>query len=364
MDLDYMHREVARRLEHVDPGTLWPGLAWGEFALYNACQATLGQGLFPRPEVFRGNTALTWEERTIAIWQVTREDGEDLDLLAANMAHELFHVFQLERGESRFPNDLAALTDPMESNLLAVKREENRELVRSVEEQDREKGRDHLARFLALRKERETLSGRPCPQEYWAETVEGMAEYVGARALNALSGEKYARRLKAYEKNLTEPSPLLLDPRRMAYNTGTLLLLGAQKTGLPLFHEIGEEKRPVCELLKDKLLPAPVGTVPPFPQGETLLEAQRKSREAVLAAFFDRDPQYRQGNFFITGYDPMNLWLLGDKLYGSHFWVLKNRDGGETVQLQGPAVLVWNGEEVAGFWTEEKERNERTQCVM
>ena len=365
MDLEYTYREVARRLQSIDPGALWPGLTWGEFALYNACQATMGQGLFPRPKEFRGNTAVAWEGKMVAIWGVTETDEEDLDLLTANMAHELFHVFQMKRGESRFPNDLAALTDPMESSLLAVKREENRELIRAVEEQDREKSRGHLARFLALRKKRETLSGRSCPQEYWAETVEGIAEYVGGRTLNALDREKYAGRLKAYEKSLVEPSALLLDPRRLAYYTGTLLLLGAQKAGLSLFHEIGEEKRPVCELLKDKLLPGAVGTVQPFPQGEALLEEQRKSRETVLSSFFDRGPQYRPGHFTITGYDPMNLWLLEDKLYGSHFWVLKNRGGGETIQLLGPTVLVWNGEEVTGFWTENtKAEKDFTRWVM
>lgn len=353
MDLNYIHREVTLRLQSIDPEALWPGFAWGEFALYDARQATMGQGLFPCPEEFRGNTALTWKGKTVAIWNVTGTDGEDLDLLAANMAHELFHMFQLKREEIRFPNDLAALTDPMESGLLAIKREENRELIRAVEEQERSRG--HLARFLALRKERESLSGRLCPQEYWAETIEGMAEYVGTRALNTLSRAKYIRRLKEYRKNLTESSVLLLEPRRMAYYTGTFLLLGAQKAGISLFHEIGGETRPICELLKDKLPLGEAGTVPSFPQGTALLEEQRKSRETILSAFFDRGPQYRQGHFIITGYDPMNLWLLGDKLYGSHFWLLKDKDGGETVQLQGPAVLVWNGEEVAGFWTERAE---------
>lgn len=354
MDLELLHGEVARRLNTIVPGDLWPGFVWGTFALYDETRATLGGGTFPRPADFRGNTAVEWEGKILAIWNMATDPGDDLDLLAAGLAHELFHVFQMERGEGRFPNDLAALSDPVEGRLLALKREENRELVRALRETDPGKIKARLARFAALREQREALSGCPCPQEYYAETVEGMAEYVGTKALKALDREKYTRRLSDYESYLTEATTLLLDTRRLAYYTGTFLLLAAQGAGLSPFHEIGAEKRPIYKLLKEQLPTVEAGPVPPFPRGEALAEEQRNKREEVLAAFFGGATVYREGHFAITGYDPMNMWLLGDKLYGSHFWLLWDREREDTLSLRGPAVLRWNGREVLGVWTKEE----------
>lgn len=62
---------------------------------------------FSKTEEFLANTAICYQGRLIAIWCLSEE--MDLDILASKIIHEMFHAYQMECGESRFPEEVEAL---------------------------------------------------------------------------------------------------------------------------------------------------------------------------------------------------------------------------------------------------------------
>lgn len=345
---------VDRRLERIDFAALWPGFQRCPFALYGEGRACLEGELRPRPQEFLGNTALEFEGRYIAIWNAD-EPSPDLEELTADLVHEMFHAFQFSRGESRFADELAALDYPQDVENFNCKLTEDRLLVRAFRTGNLDEKRSLLSRFRALRDRRESLIGGAVQFEYLPETVEGMAEYVGTRALAALSPAKYQRRLERHLAPLAAPTPLLLDVRRMAYHVGPILLLTAETAGLTIHHRVGAEPQPVYRLLADQLpaeAPGPVAEEPAIPR---LLAERRQSREEILARFMAQPLRRVEGEFTITSYDPMNMWKLGNRLYGSDFWQLRDRSRGREVLLMGESVLDWTGgSRCGGYWTPQR----------
>ena len=106
-----MYQAVSSRLARVP---FAPNLARisppGAFALYQGQLACIAGALQPRPQSFLGNTALPWQGGYLAIWEL--EGEEDPDHLAANLVHELFHVYQFTCRESRFPQDIPLFSHP------------------------------------------------------------------------------------------------------------------------------------------------------------------------------------------------------------------------------------------------------------
>src|SRR5699024_5542371 len=127
-----------------------------------------------------------FDGRQMAIWHMDYADEDD-DVMAANLAHEMFHCFQKEMGESRYPDDLALLAYPADEHHFQMKFAENQLLAQAV----RSKGRTALEQFVQLRRERETHIGADFQQELLVETIEGSAECIGMKALRQLDEEKY-----------------------------------------------------------------------------------------------------------------------------------------------------------------------------
>lgn len=342
-NLKELYRETERRLTRVEFDRLWTGFHPFPFALYAEDDVCLGGEIIPRSSAFRGNTAIRYGKELVAIWNVGGEKP-DLDLLAANLVHEMFHAFQMERGETRFPDDLEALDDPLDAENLSQKLAENKTLCRALREPGDRLAR--LAEFCALREAR--LAGTR--REPLSETVEGMAEYMGLRALRRLSEEKYQQRVEDCLRRLEEPGPLLLDARRMSYFTGAALLLAAEAADVPFFHDLAEETRPVYELVRRHLPHAQAPAVPTDGRVRNLIEQQKRRRQERLSGFFRTAEAPVSGDFEIRGYDPMNMFRAGKLLYGSHFWRLHDRSGGQMLELGEAVLLSGGGRHVTKYW--------------
>ena len=341
---------VERELEKVDFQRLWPGFRPYPFALYTEERAVLKGRTVPNGGRFRGNTAIPWEGGYLAVWDMGRGDWPEPEVLAAGLVHEMFHAFQLDLGESRSPDDLAALDYPMEVENLSQKLAEDRLLARALRTEDRRACRAYLVSFRALREKRRRRLGERMDQELLPETLEGMAEYVGLCALRTLDPERYRLRLADCLERLETAGAHQLDIRRIAYDTGPALLLAAETAGLSLYHRPGTETRTLYELLRDRLEEAEAPEVPPDGALAELLERREEERKELLTAFLRRAGTPVSGNFVIQGYDPMNMWKQGDLLYGSHFWSLRG-EAGEVVQLTGEAVLrSAGGRRVSAYW--------------
>ena len=80
--------------------------------------------------------------------------------------------------------------------------------------------------------------------------------------------EKYRAQLDRSRAILQNPGPLLADTRRMAYYSGALLLLGAQRAGLELRHSLSGQSKPLFSFLDRQF-----SQLPPVPLEQAALEA-------------------------------------------------------------------------------------------
>lgn len=128
MDLAAVYHQIKGKLDTLTFDELWPGFARYGFALYNENQVVLNGETLPKTDAFIANTAIEYRGERIAIWHLAEE--MDADVLASKIAHEMFHAFQMERGESRFPDEMEALTAYEYSPAyLSVKYRENKLLA-------------------------------------------------------------------------------------------------------------------------------------------------------------------------------------------------------------------------------------------
>ena len=289
-----LYEKVSRQLERIDFEALWPGFHPFPFALYDGTHAVLDGQLTDCPEDFRGNTAMSFQGRRIAIWNVGPELPRDEERFTSQLVHEMFHAFQMERNEKRFPNDLLLAC----AELCALEQ-------------------------LSTNQDQPAGANRPaCERKSVRRQQEALAECA---------------------KRLADPG-LLLDPRRCAYDSGSLLLFAARRHGLTLFHDIGNESRPVYEIVLQQL-PRTLTADYPVSRGEEtlaswsrLLSEQAARREALIQAFLQEAHITIEGCFRICGYDPMNLWRREDTLYSTSFLCLLDQNG-NTVTLTGKALL-------------------------
>ena len=247
--------------------------------------------------------------------------------LAANMAHEMFHCFQFDEGERRFPDDLRLLNAPVEPDFYRLKLAENRALAAACRTGEKEE----LLRFAALRNERARRFPHVTAEEWKTETIEGTAETVCLRALRVLDPTRYTETRERYLAKLENELPLLFDARRLCYYTGTVLCLALEQLGLPLRNEftgatLYEQNCPTETLCAD---------APEEAALTALFTEHIQKQQALIEA-------HRQAHAFIPceaaicGYDPMNMFRVGQQLYCSHFLFI--HQGETTRRLDGPVL--------------------------
>lgn len=336
-----LYEILKSRLDGVDFGAIWEGFHRYPFALYNDESVWLDDEVIPHDNRFLGNTCIEYGGGRIAIWNIGCGADGDADIFASSLVHEMFHAFQMESGETRFPNDLVTLDYPMDIMNFRVKLEENR-LLAGACRGGRERGRDLLRRFAGLRLYRESIIGGFTDCECLTETVEGMAEYAGIMALNQLSGKKFDERVEKYLSIIESPGELLFDPRRISYYTGALLTLAAKLAGIDLSHGLGAEQRSVFWILADTLdASAQEPDMSGLPDGgiSQLLSEFRAAREAMLCGFTAVNRERTDGSYTICGYDPMNMIKSQGRVLCKNFIMLKEDGKGEAQFIGGPVLL-------------------------
>jgi hypothetical protein len=279
------------------------------------------------------------EGAPIAIWNMsyTAIEGDDsLDRLAANLIHETFHAFQRLQGETRFAHDLELLLYPCNSPLAGWARREAALLTRAVLDENRERTMKALTALAAIRREKDRLTGGATLDEYRAETTEGLAEHAGYLGLCQLNPPLADKQLHRYKEQLCQ-ADTLLDVRRRAYFTGTLLAIAAGRAGLSVVHDLSEEKT-----FWDWLAIAP-GHLDPLNDRElslasSLVALEKTRQTALLDSFRSRFPRRQPVDTFIVGYDPMNLTRVGDYLLSTH--ILMTGNGGEKQTYTGDRLFL------------------------
>ena len=215
MDLEKIYKEVDLLLNRFDFNSLWPGFHKFRFALYNEKEACLNYEIFPKPDSFYGNTAIQYNQEIIAIWNLELDAIEAMDILTANLVHEMFHCFQMENNEMRYPDDIELLFSHRTTEYCSLRFQDSKLLIKSYKHPKKE----ILQSIAYVRKKMIEYNSQAASNEFKAETIEGTAEYVSSKALKELSKKKYLKQMEDYARKLMS-LPLQLEPRRRSYYSG------------------------------------------------------------------------------------------------------------------------------------------------
>jgi hypothetical protein len=312
-----LYSEIETILKRVDFNEIWQDFSFSVFALYNQETVYLKGKTIPWDERFLGSTIINFEGSYIAIWNLDFLNTEDVEYLAADMVHEMFHVFQLQNGETRFADELELLAYPDDLDNYQLKIAETEQLIKAFSENNIAA----LKQFIDIRNARKRLIGDLIHLEYIVETCEGMAEYAGLVSLKQINPEKYKIRLADHISKLQNQKDLLFAPRRMAYLSGAILCTALESLNIDFYHEL-TEKRPLFELIKNNS----DGFVTDY-------ERHIENKKNTFNNFEKTHSEIIKCDDFICGYDPMNMVRFGNQILCSHFVMMGDKF------IKGPVML-------------------------
>lgn len=219
MNLIEIYEIIAKNINLIDFNILWDDFKPYRFALYNDSEVVFAGQKVDKTDQFIGNTSILYNNEQIAIWNVTSND-KDMDILTSKIVHEMFHAYQNDKHESRFPNEMEALIKYNYSkDNLNLKLAENKLLKELIESFDKVK----FDLFLAYRLKRKTLDSFSFNYESSIEVIEGTALYIELQALYQLNKVKADKYLNNILNKIIEPNNFI-PIRVISYNIGVIIL--------------------------------------------------------------------------------------------------------------------------------------------
>ncbi len=319
MDLIKAYDAANAILDRIDFNTLFEGFHKYRFALYSSREIIIDGRSIPYQDDFRGNTSMLYEGEYIAIWNVEFDPVDDPEQLAYCLVHEMFHCHQYTNNETRYPSDFELLNYPDDVENFINKYNENRYLADAYEQQNIML----LRRFACIRQRRYKAYPSTVIQELKAETLEGMAEYIGLKALEQINAEKYNAVVNDYLGKLKEESNLLFDARRLSYFSGTIFLLCLELFGFSVKNILDSDQTVYEQNSID--VTAVAAEVFPYDFISRNYADLTKEKESKIKEHIGHS-KYTEYNAFICGYDPMNMFRVGDMVYCRYF-VCLNKNG-------------------------------------
>ena len=336
MDLMRIYRRLEEKVSQVDIGALWPGFHRLKFAVYDQSQCVLDGQYVEKTADFCANTAIEYGGEKVAIWMITGEEPDDATL-AAKIIHEMFHGYQGERGECRWPDEMAALRSyTYSAENLSARLRENRLMAGLLEEFRAE----DFARLLSLRAWRRRAFPMEYEYEAKVEQIEGSAEFVELRALAQLDGALAQRRWQRLAEAISSPDHLF--PLRPAcYGSGAAFLRLLAKNGTEGVFDFTNIPFAVS---------AVEGVEPAFGGGEpdeavqALLEGFRAETGRIVEAALAKNDVALEGPCPLISVNVYNARRQGNYITSTYFVML-----GEISQpnlLQGDFVVEMDGDAV------------------
>lgn len=342
MEIGRVYQEIKEILDGIDFSVLYPGFKKYKFALYNKNEVCFDGAMRSYEKIFCGNTSIEYQGEYTAIWNMDYEDEVDVEILTYGIIHEMYHCFQRENGEERFSDDLKLLNYPFDLENYINKYQENKYLVDAFINTSEES----LKAFFEIRNFRSDKYRDYLLEEFRAETVEGMAEFIGLKGLKMINEVKYQKKLDEYLEKLEADIPLLFDIRQISYFTGAVFYLTMEKLGHKIRNEFGE--RTVFE--QNRLYTECFHRSGEYPEiskkyQEFVEERRGKIKEHIAGKTY---VEYPAG---ICGYDPVNMFRVDNLILCKNFICLKNETG--SVNLAGPVVIKLkenSDEEIEGYY--------------
>ncbi len=212
------YKKIKKRIDLLDFQSIFKGFHPFQFALYNDKVVQFENDVIPYDNRFIGNSSIKYNDEHIAIWNMNYP-VEDINQFASKIVHEMFHAFQGEKNEQRFPNEICGIFYNFSKENIGMKIEETKYLINSYIKKDK----SELFKFLMLRSKRRALYIDSVNYEAGIETVEGYARFIELKTLKKFSEEKYSNefnKLLKYVDTFSNYSK----PRNISYEVGALLL--------------------------------------------------------------------------------------------------------------------------------------------
>ena len=331
MNLEEVYYGTGKIIDTVDFSLLWDGFTPLRFAVYNEEECFFDGKFIPKTEAFMANTAIMYKGEYIAIWNVIEEI--DLEVLASKMIHEMFHAYQMNNKESRFPNELEALVKYNYSvENLSVKMEENR-LISKLMENFNEADFESL---LSLRKYRLLNYEYEYRYESAVEQIEGSAEYVELNALKQISEERYNLKIAGMLRRICDPKNCF-PIRILSYSIGGLIFELLKKNNLLSFESFSHEAV-TTSFLENAL--EYNGELPFSSEIKALIEDYNSATDQIIQQALLTNECVLDGEYELLGVNIYNARYYNGYIVSTYF-VMFMRDGSESV-LYGNFVIKLN----------------------
>jgi len=319
-----LYNAVNTILDTIDFNALFAGFRKYRFALYTSKDIIIDGKITPYQDGFRGNTSILYEGESIAIWNLEFDPVDDPERLAYCLIHEMFHCHQHANGETRYPSDFELLNYPDDAENFIKKYNENRYLADALQRNDM----GSFRKFACVREDRYKMYPSMVCQEWKAETLEGMAEFVGLKALEYINAEKYRTIVTDYLGKLRAQSNLLFDIRRISYYTGTVFFLCLEQFGFSINNAFDSEQT----AYEQNRIDSCAATAEILPCDFVLDGFSRlvKEKDAIIKEHIEHST-YFESHASICGYDPMNMFRVGNIVYCSHFVCLDENGDMKTI---------------------------------
>lgn len=374
------------KLSKNDFNEYWSGFNQAPLALYDKEEVYLMNHPNP-PEYFEykvdglfvgkwtsdyvGNTAIKVNDTFTAIWDLTTlAEVIDVDDLYSCIVHEMFHANQLKNSDTRFSDELLFINYPFSPEFINLRLCEGELLLKILFENNLEVKKNLILNFINLRDERHSMIGDSINYEFGIESIEGTAVYAQFYSLLKESNLPKPYLVSTFGEKLIENNDLralrlsccyfglflalilddFFDDWKFKYSTSSLYLYEFFKEAFKGFDYNNEPKF----IPKDNIKYA-----------EFLLSQYMDTKNSSISKFYS-STGYKivlKGNFTLSGFDPMNITALNNKILHKNFLSLNNKIFiyTEVLSLHDDEIDQIN--EVQFYSNEKPSINDNTICI-
>ena len=335
------HQAVSKKLSTLSFEDLWPAFKPYPFAFYNDEMVYYNHEFIPKTNAFIGNTSIMYQGEHIAIWYLPKEI--DIDTITSLIVHEMFHAFQHDQKESRFPHEIEFLFKmKLSSEYLSYKYLETEYLTQSYLNQNQEL----FLKALSIRKLRNQKNKTMVDYEANIEVIEGTAKYVELKTLKQLNITSYHKALSDLLKRIKEKDNYL-NIRLISYDIGALLLLNLD-TFTPInYQRIQNETLTYTDKLIENLNITSYADTTMNIFEETLEKHNQKLKE-IIHQGMTQATEILHGDFTIAGLNVYDVKKYGEYFYATHFLMLQKQN--ETELLRGNFILKSDGAKITSIY--------------
>ena len=337
-----IYDQIKMHLKTLDFNGLNQGFKPYPFALYNHESFYFKDGYHPITDQFRGNTTIQYQGAYIAIWNMTYDPNINIYELTAGMVHEMYHAHQMTHHKSDYPEDFKIIREDLSIDYLYLLQREALSLIKASLSQDLSFKKDCLKELIVLRQNRKKLNSSLFQQELNLENFEGIAEYVGYKALLSLDPDQAKKKFETYIEHLKSMNHLL-NLRWLTYGKSVLFFSILESLDFS-FKNVDQVTNP--NYYEDLLNDLSQESIPLIGHGNKeeiyqaiteIYHAFQENNKKIIEDFHKKKPSKINIEGRICGYDPLNMIAYEDFLYCKHFIALDFGKGPEFIQ--GPLLL-------------------------